>query len=132
MSVVVSLVTAASAREREAVITAAIIDANSAHANWANAPRHAVLLEGLPDGHAQLESLLAERAIPIIRIAAGCLCCSGSVVLRVNINRLLRHKPHRLFIGIATTTHQAQLRTMLQSPPYDAWLTIGPDIDSCG
>jgi hypothetical protein len=132
VSVVVSLVTAASAREREAVITAAIIDADSARANWANPPRHAVLLEGLPDGQAQLESLLADRAIPIIRIAAGCLCCSGSVVLRVNINRLLRHKPHRLFIGIATTTHQAQLRTMLQSPPYDAWLTIGPDIDSCG
>lgn len=118
-----TLVLAASANAREAAISIAI----SEDLAKGQITRHAVLLEGLPDGHGQLEALLDGNSIPVIRIAAGCLCCSGNVILRVSINRLLRHKPQRLFIGLATPTHQAQLRTLLQQAPYDAWLVLADE-----
>lgn len=89
-------------------------------------PTHAVLLEGLPDGQGQLEALLAPQHL--IRIAPGCLCCSGNLVMRVSINRLLRLKPARLFISLATTSHHPQLRAILQQAPYDQWLTLGDDL----
>lgn len=90
-------------------------------------PAHAVLLEGLPDGQGQLEALLAPQQL--IRIAPGCLCCSGNLVMRVSINRLLRLKPARLFIALATTSHHPQLRSILQQAPYDQWLTLSEDLD---
>ncbi len=130
MKTVVSLVVAASAKERETAIADAIAAPPPAAIGSAATARlpYAILLEGLPDGQDRLHNLLADYAIPIIRIAAGCLCCSGNVVLRVNINRLLRHQPQRLFIGIASSSHHQQLRTMLQQPPYNAWLNPGPDL----
>jgi hypothetical protein len=136
MSVLVSLVVAATAREREAAIASRIANefaadiATDIATSSATSPliRHAVLLEGLPDGQGQLDTLLAHHAIPVIRIAAGCLCCIGNTVLRVNINRLLRHRPERLFIGIATPDHLEQLRALLQNPPYTTWLHLEPDI----
>ena len=44
-------------------------------------------------------------ALQLLRIAPGCLCCSGNLVLRVTLNRLLRHPPARLFISLADATH---------------------------
>jgi G3E family GTPase len=122
MKTVVSLVVASTAKERETAIIAAIGNARSGSLPYA------VLLEGLPDGQDRLHNVLTNYAIPMIRIAAGCLCCSGNVILRVNLNRLLRHRPQRLFIGIASSSHHQQLRTLLQQAPYDAWLNPGPDL----
>jgi G3E family GTPase len=64
----------------------------------------------------------------IERIAPGCLCCTGNLVLRVTLNRLLRRRPERLFIGPATTEHLDQLRSWLQLPPYDQLLELTPDL----
>jgi hypothetical protein len=91
-------------------------------------PGHAVLLEGLPDGSGQLETLCAAHHLPLSRIAPGCLCCAGQVIMRVTVNRLLRQRPRHLYIGLATATHQAQLREILQHSPYDGWLTLGDDL----
>jgi hypothetical protein len=85
----------------------------------------AVLLEGLPDGHT---ILAPSDALLIERIAPGCLCCTGNLVLRVTLNRLLRRRPERLYIGPATTEHLDQLRSWLQSPPYDQLLELTPDL----
>ena len=85
----------------------------------------AVLLEGLPDGH----TILAPSSTVLIeRIAPGCLCCTGNLVLRVTLNRLLRRRPERLYIGLATTEHLDQLRSWLQNPPYDQLLELTPDL----
>lgn len=97
----------------------------------------AVILEGLADGNAILADLadLAGQASPssssplqLLRIAPGCLCCSGNLVLRVTLNRLLRHPPARLFISLADATHIEQLRAWLTASPYDVLLALQADI----
>jgi hypothetical protein len=112
--VATTLVTGGSARERERAI------AEKLHQNGAFS---AVILEGLPDGQTILHpspSLLIER------IAPGCLCCAGNLVLRVTLNRLLRRSPAQLFIGVANAGHLDQLRSWLCSAPYDQLLEVAP------
>ena len=60
------------------------------------------------------------------RIAPGCLCCAGNLVLRVTLNRLLRRPPAQLFISLADATHVDSLRAMLETAPYDALLRVEP------
>ncbi len=60
------------------------------------------------------------------RIAPGCLCCAGNLVLRVTLNRLLRRPPAQLFISLADATHVDRLRAMLEAAPYDALLRLEP------
>jgi hypothetical protein len=110
--VATTLVTGATGREREQAIAAEL------HQNGAFS---AVILEGLPDGQPVLHpspSLLIER------IAPGCLCCTGNLVLRVTLNRLLRRAPVRLYIGVANAEHLDQLRSWLGSAPYDQLLDL--------
>ena len=94
----------------------------------------AVILEGLADGNSILADL-AEHTFPspsfplqLVHIAPGCLCCSGNLVLRVTLNRLLRHPPARLFISLADATHIEQLRVWLTASPYDVLLALQADI----
>ena len=114
------LVTGATAAVREAAIASALDDPATPRSDGA-----AIILEGLPSGSsplAQSDQLL------ISRIAPGCLCCAGNLVMRVTLNRLLRQRPARLFIGVAATTHLDQLRSWLSSPPYDQLLVLSPDL----
>jgi hypothetical protein len=118
--VATSLVTGPTPGARETLIAAQL----AAQVRTGNA-MHAVLLEGLPDGHT---SLVPSATLLIARIAPGCLCCTGSLVLRVTLNRLLRRRPGRLFIGLATTEHLDQLRSWLHASPYDQLLELTPDL----
>ena len=90
----------------------------------------AVILEGLPDGHSVLDGdRLAPGLVPMLaRIAPGCLCCTGNLVLRVTLNRILRHPPARLFISLANSEHVGQLRQWLSQAPYDGLLTLEADM----
>jgi G3E family GTPase len=113
--VATTLVTGATAHDREQAI------ATFLHQNGALS---AVILEGLPDGRPLLHpspSLLIER------IAPGCLCCTGNLVLRVTLNRVLRRRPSRLLIGVANAGHLDQLRSWLGNAPYDQLLELAPD-----
>ncbi|TWI63690.1 hypothetical protein IP91_03662 [Pseudoduganella lurida] len=85
-----------------------------------------MILEGLADP----AGALAADAVPaqIERIAPGCLCCAGNLVLRVTLNRLLRRRPAQLFIALADATHVGQLRAMLSASPYDALLALCNDV----
>jgi len=116
------LVTGPSAAAREAAIGKALQYPATPRSDGA-----AVILEGLPDGNVMLE---ASDHLLISRIAPGCLCCAGNLVMRVTLNRLLRQRPARLFIGIADTTHLDQLRSWLSSAPYDQLLAFMPDLCS--
>jgi hypothetical protein len=87
----------------------------------------AVILEGLADGRSPL---VPSDSLLIARIAPGCLCCTGNLVLRVTLNRLLRQHPLRLFIGVARSEHLDQLRSWLGSAPYDQLLDLTPDLIS--
>lgn len=87
--------------------------------------RSAVILEGLPSGN---PLLVPSPCLMLERIAPGCLCCTGNLVLRVTLNRLLRRRPERLFIGVARGEHLDQLRSWLQAAPYDQLLALTPDL----
>ncbi len=113
-----TLVTGDGAAVREEAIAASLADVPAGASC-------AVLLEGLPDGQAHL---IPSSTLAIQRIAPACLCCTGNLVLRVTLNRMLRLRPERLYIGVATTDHLDQLRSWLHSPPYDQLLELTPDL----
>ena len=112
-----TLVTGASGAAREAAILARLAPGEGG----------AAILEGLPDGRALLDNT---PNLDLRRIAPGCLCCTGNLVLRVTLNRLLRQAPERLFIGLATHDHLDQLRSWLAGAPYDQLLELTPDLAS--
>lgn len=112
-----TIVTGATAALREAAILATLDTSPTA-----------IIIEGLPDGKAPL-ALTTLPAVHISRIAPGCLCCTGNLVMRVTLNRLLRQHPARLFIAVASDTHLAALRDFLAAPPYDRLLTLTSDIN---
>jgi hypothetical protein len=88
----------------------------------------AVILEGLAPGNSPLDTL--PEQVLFARIAPGCLCCAGNLVLRVTLNRMLRQRPERLFIGVARSEHLDQLRSWLQAEPYDQLLRLTADLIS--
>ena len=90
----------------------------------------AIILEGLSDGGSALvfEDSPPKYAANVIRIAPGCLHCSGNLVLRVTLNRVLRRPPAQLYISLASAEHLALLREWLSGAPYDALLALQPDI----
>lgn len=144
--VATTLVTGPSAGEREGAIAALLalpshgcVDHASAGSDapasqTPTAPRadladrpSAVILEGL--GMAA-DPLVSSPSLNVVRIAPGCLCCDGNLVLRVTLNRLLRQRPQRLFIGLARSEHLDQLRSWLQKAPYDQLLALNPVVEA--
>ena len=118
-----TLVLGGRASEREAAIAAALTPGVAA----------AAILEGLSDGNSALADLASDpppapQVLQVLRIAPGCLCCAGNMILRVTLNRLLRRPPAQLFISLANVTHVEQLRQWLFAAPYDALLTLGADL----
>jgi G3E family GTPase len=117
----VTLVTGASPRVREQAIFAALA------AGPEEGAKVAVILEGLADASSPLAP---DSHLSVSRIAGGCLCCAGNLVLRVTLNRLLRLHPDRVFIGVGSSDHLDQLRSWLESPPYDQLLALAPDLQA--
>jgi G3E family GTPase len=116
---VLTLVTGPGAAAREAAIAAHLSDLHEDGAQ-------AIILEGLASGSSPLDDLPPGQTLA--RIAPGCLCCTGNLVLRVTLNRLLRERPRRIFIGVADSGHLDQLRSWLQSGPYDQLLRLTSDL----
>ena len=112
------LVTGASAAAREQAIAALLANSSTDSLN-------AVILEGLGVAATPLETA---PGLQVVRIAPGCLCCDGHLVLRVTLNRLLRQRPRHLFIGLASSEHLDQLRSWLAAPPYDQLLALDPTV----
>lgn len=115
------LVCGAGARQREAEIANAIalLPADESVA---------CILEGLADADSPLQRLVDNPQHRLNRIAPGCPCCVGNLVMRVTLNRLLRAAPHHLFVSITNSAHREQMRNFLRSPPYDAYLILQDDL----
>ena len=126
--VTTTLVTGDSAAARELAIfeQLALSNLHCDDARDCAMPLQAIVLEGLAPGSSPLDTLPAH--VLCARIAPGCLCCAGNLVLRVTLNRLLRQGPERLFIGVARSEHLDQLRSWLQAEPYDQLLWLTPDL----
>lgn len=120
---VLTLVTGPGAAAREAAIAAHLSDL---HEDRVHPISQAIVLEGLASGSSHLDDLPPGQTLA--RIAPGCLCCTGNLVLRVTLNRLLRQRPRRIFIGVADSGHLDQLRSWLQSEPYDQLLRLTSDL----
>lgn len=129
-----TLVTGATAAAREQAIAALVAVPLVPHAgddplsHTASTSRQyvdAVILEGMG---VAATPLISGDGLHVVRIAPGCLCCDGNLVLRVTLNRLLRQRPRRLFIGLANSEHLDQLRSWLAAPPYDQLLALGSDL----
>jgi hypothetical protein len=110
-----TIVTGATSGAREALLAASLVPGQ----------RTAAILEGLPDGRTLLDP---NDNLVLHRVAPACLCCTGNLVLRVTLNRILRLRPDRLLIGVASLDHLDQLRSWLQQPPYDQLLELTPDL----
>ena len=110
-----TIVHGATAAVREAAVGASLVSGQIS----------AAILEGLPDGQSYLDS---SDKLLLHRVAPACLCCTGNLVLRVTLNRILRLRPDRLFIGVAGQDHLDQLRSWLRSSPYDQLLLLTPDL----
>ena len=111
----VTIVTSATPAGREALVAASLVSGQ----------RSAAILEGLPTGRTILDP---SDNLLLHRVAPACLCCTGNLVLRVTLNRILRLRPDRLLIGVANLDHLDQLRSWLQNPPYDQLLELTPDL----
>jgi hypothetical protein len=122
--VATTLVTGPGAAARERAIAARLRSPDAA----ASSGLQAVILEGIASGNSPLDTLPPNAQLA--RIAPGCLCCTGNLVLRVTLNRMLRQRPERLFIGVADSEHLDQLRSWLQSEPYDQLLTLTADLQA--
>jgi hypothetical protein len=124
LTTLATLVVGPNAAAREAAIAAALDDLAQHHPSGPSA----VILEGLAPGTSALATPPPD--LLFARIAPGCLCCTGNLVLRVTLNRQLRHRPERLFIGVARSEHLDQLRSWLASAPYDQLLRLTPDLNA--
>ena len=116
MRPLVTLVAGGDPAAREAALARKV---NAAH----HASQTAIILEGKPDNAANFDP-----GIQIIRLAPGCPCCTGNLVMRVTLNRLLRQPPAQLYISIADAGHLAATRSFLTQSPYDSLITLGDDL----
>ncbi|MBS0308550.1 MAG: GTPase [Proteobacteria bacterium] len=115
MPTLTTLVIGADAAAREAAIAQAIEPDTIT----------AVILEGLPGAQAPLADLQETHSHLIVsRITPGCICCSGNLVMRVTLNRVLHHPPQRLFISLADFSHLDQVVLFLSREPYDKFLAL--------
>lgn len=89
-----------------------------------------MILEGLANGSEPFAQLDGTTPLSIVRIAPGCLCCSGNLTMRVTLNRLLRQRPSQLYISLANSQHLAQIEAFLSAPPYTEWLTLTSALSS--
>lgn len=131
----VTLIAGAPAALRESAVAAAIVTLVGGRAarSTGSAPAISivVVLEGLPGGQdpiAAAAALIERARIQIIRIAPGCPCCSGNLTMRVTLNRILRHPPQALYIGLASAQHLTAFRQFLTQAPYDQLLQLNQDI----
>ena len=86
------------------------------------------LLEGMALNNASPDPLASMK---VVRMAAGCPCCTGNLTMRVMLNRALKEKPDRVFLSLANSAHLTSVRDFLQEDQYCGRLELGRDLD-CG
>jgi hypothetical protein len=63
----------------------------------------------------------------IVQLNAGCLCCTGAVVLQVMLVRTLRERSaSRAWIEVSQLEHAQKLQRVLRTLPYSMSLAVEP------
>jgi hypothetical protein len=63
--------------------------------------------------------------VPVIRLAAGCVCCVGQVPMRVALVRAVRaHRPQELLLLLATAEHLPRVRALLSDGSLGVRFTV--------
>jgi hypothetical protein len=61
-------------------------------------------------------ALAAPDDVPVVRLAAGCVCCIGQVALRVALVRAVRaHRPSAVLLLLASADHLPRVRALLDA-----------------
>ena len=64
--------------------------------------------------------------VPLLRLAAGCVCCVGLVPLRVGITRIVQaHRPDDLLLLVGSGDHVVRVRALLTDGSLGARFDIG-------
>ncbi|MEO0318152.1 MAG: hypothetical protein RL404_1829 [Pseudomonadota bacterium] len=122
----VTLVHGGSGDSREAAIAA-----KAAARASGSTGTSAAILEGFAGGRGALQALADSSVMKVIRVAPGCICCTGNLTMRVTLNRVLREMPEQLYLALADASHMAKVREFLQEAQYRKILELGPELD-CG
>lgn len=70
-------------------------------------------------------SALREHGAHLVALDKDCMCCTGSVTLRVTLTRLLRQaRPHRLIVLPSAQARLAEVLTVLSDPWLCAALNL--------
>lgn len=123
-SVELVLVAGGNYQERESWIASAVAQHNAVVQTIPQS-KIGIILEGLPSGMMPLQS---SPTLFIERIAPGCFCCIGNLVLRVTLMRLLRIKPHYLYLAMNDREHLSNLKEFLQQETFAGLLHFGQEI----
>ena len=91
-----------------------------------NFSKSAILLEGLPSGEQVCQTVPA-KGIILERIASGCFCCAGNMVLRVVLNRLIRQRPEQNFYCYQPARTSPLIKNFLSSANYAELLALETD-----
>ena len=114
-----TIVSGGTAYDREAAIAARL----DAHISTA------VLLAGTHGGRHPLADTAKWPHMRVETIMAGCPCCNAGMVMRVMLDRILRRRPARLFIGLAQADHLRHLQDYLSTAPYAALVCLLAPVD---
>ncbi len=88
-------------------------------------PTWGILSEGFCHGN----PVLSENENTLIfRIAAGCICCSNRLIMRIYLNRLIQQAPDHLFLSISTESHLEQIKQFLTTTAYRNTIELTPDL----
>ena len=118
------------ASERELAIKnkmAAVLQNSQRNKKQSDIPfKWAILLEGLSDGKPVLSE---SEHIIVARIAAGCICCSNQLIMRIYLNRLIQQNPEYLFLSLSIPIHLEQIKQYMCTPNYQTRLEFAADIN---
>ena len=72
---------------------------------------------------------LERQGVFIKAIISGCLCCSGGLVFKNELNRLVKEvRPDHIIIEPAGFGHLSNIKTLLKSEYYQKLLTLKPTL----
>lgn len=91
--------------------------------------RAAAIIEGIAGAGLPGDMLASSEQLTVVRIAPGCPCCTGNLMMRVTLHRLLRKNPAQLYLSLANNEHLSAVINFLQEDQYRQRLEIGTPVD---